>query len=173
MTDQRKDEMPKKIALRIAERVANNFNTTVMYDAAWIVEDEILSADLSPPVPDDVAGERIMKIHAALTALKNAKSVQKQPMCSEHVVYIFGEKEAELIRTELIRAATTPSTPTVSEEDKARALRALETIANQKTSKEWEEEGDTEYAYDFIINLVRDALFTIRTLLLPTPRGEG
>ncbi len=52
--------------------------------------------------------------------------------------------------------ATTPSTPTVSEEDKARALRHL----NECQEKGW-------------ALFLREPIETIQKLLLPTPRGEG
>ena len=45
------------------------------------------------------------------------------------------------------------------------AVESIKTIAMQQTSKEWEEEGDTEYAYDTIIHQARNALPTIMSCL--------
>ncbi len=173
MTDKRKDEMEDDI--KRAREILHRLCSGKGHDVSWrmsipvhqddsdMVLSRVIDRAESPPVPDDVASA-IETVNYVMTSIDgvNGKTFRMgSPQTFKNAL------------ATLIRAATTPSTPTVSEEDKARALRALETIANQKTSKEWEEEGDTEYAYDFIINLVRDALFTIRTLLLPTPRGEG
>ncbi len=104
---------------------------------------------------------RVQKISDELGNWLYANRVDLERMASQTTPDIFN-----LWMIAEIRAASTPSAEavaTVSEEDKARALEAID---------RWEKlprmfwDGDHERA-------LNDVLPTLKALLLPTPRGEG
>ncbi len=116
MTDQRKDEMLNQgdyVVERLKDAANRMLDGEIIGHNLSVFATDILTIinRAAPPVPDDVA-ESSAELRKAIRYVSLFDEIIKD-RCNKEVW-----RDIET----LIRAATTPSTPTVSEEDKARAL---------------------------------------------------